>query len=320
MDPVTHAALGAASAVALLGKFNKQIAWQAGALAAMAPDLDIFIQFSQEPLSLERWHRYITHSLFFIPIGGLIVALFLMCFPHFKKHWKLTIGASLAGYATHGLLDGLTSYGTVLFWPWSESRISWDIIAIIDPFFTIPLVLGTAWSVIHREQKGVMIGLLCAGCFLVFNTFQHQRAIDTIQEYATKNGIDLTRIRAMPELISSTYWRVIAKNKGCFNFSEVRTPLLKESTVIPVAEFLGFNEAELPYALTEKQKQELIVFSWFTDNYMIVANKNPFILADGRYTLGLHPMYSLWGIELLPSQKHINKLSLIKINQYCTYP
>ena len=82
-----------------------------------------------------------THSLIFIPIGSLICAL--VFYYLFARRWqisfKLTYLFCLLGYATHGLLDACTSYGTQLLWPFSTERISWNTISIVDPLFTLPL-------------------------------------------------------------------------------------------------------------------------------------------------------------------------------------
>ena len=45
---------------------------------------------------------------------------------------------STIGYATHGIIDSLTSYGTQLFWPFSNDRFATNTISIIDPLFTLP--------------------------------------------------------------------------------------------------------------------------------------------------------------------------------------
>ena len=42
------------------------------------------------------------------------------------------------------LLDAATSYGTRLFWPFSDERAGWDWIAIVDPAFTVPLLVASA--------------------------------------------------------------------------------------------------------------------------------------------------------------------------------
>lgn len=317
MDPLTHAALGATCAQAAFGRYNKQIPWKAGALAAMAPDLDIFLRFSDDPLSLEFWHRNFTHSLIFIPIGGVIVGLFLMCFPHFRNQWKITLGAAIVGYATHGLLDACTTYGTLLLWPWSNTRISWDLVAIIDPLVTTPLILGAAWSVINKSQKGVYLALLFTGFFFVFNTVQHHRALLNAQEYAQQQKLPLTHIRAMPEIASSTNWRIIARDNNCFLLAHTYTPIWGEDTVTALGRTIRFSQSLLSFKLSPEQKNEVATFSWFSDDYLILANKDPLILTNGLFTMGVNPMFSLWGIKVLPNQKHIIPAGQVVIKDFC---
>ena len=56
------------------------------------------------------------------------------------------------GYATHGLLDSCTSYGTQLLWPFSDVRIAWNTISIIDPSFTIPVLILLIISVTKKNK------------------------------------------------------------------------------------------------------------------------------------------------------------------------
>ena len=247
-----------------------------------------------------------------------MVALIFLCFSRYRRCWKVTISAALVGYATHGPLDALTSYGTVLLWPVSYIRVSWDIIAIVDPIFTIPLILGSSWSVIHQEQKGVILGLLCASFILVFNSIQHQRALQSMHAFATQQKLNLTSIRAMPELASSTNWRVNLKNNHCLIIAEAHTPISKRSFIMHMAQIPLFSNTDTQ-RFTPGQQRDLAIFSWFSDDYVIVANQAPLILADGRYTIGNTPLYSLWGIEFLSKKEHVNKLNFIVLNEHCAY-
>ena len=316
MDPISHAALGASCAQVMLGKYNKNIPWQMGALAAMAPDLDIFIRFKNDPMSTEFWHRHFTHSLLFIPLGALIVALFFLYFTRYRRDWKITIAAVLIGYATHGFLDALTAYGTLLYWPISDFRVSWDIMAIVDPIFTIPLILGTLWSVMHEEQKGALIGLLCAALMVFFNTMQHYRALQVVKEVVVQQKIQLTNIRVMPELASSVNWRSIAKNNNCLLINQIHTPLLQKSRVIPIRKVPLFSSLK-GLNLSQNQQKNLAIFDWFSNYSLVIAEYDPLILVDARYTVGQDPLYALWGIKLDPQQEQINKLSYIKIKESC---
>ena len=112
MDPLSQAALGAAAAQSgSAARVTRHALW-IGALAGMAPDLDVFIRSSVDPLLALEFHRQFTHSLLFIPIGSLICAI--VFYPlvgahlHFKQVWLF----AALGYGTHGLLDACTTYGT----------------------------------------------------------------------------------------------------------------------------------------------------------------------------------------------------------------
>ena len=140
MDPITQGTVGAAFAQSTANKNNILRIGVIGFLAGLAPDLDVLIRSSNDPILFLEYHRQFSHSLFFIPFGSLIVALLI--FPLVKKSTSLKTVyiASFLGYATHGLLDACTSYGTQLFWPFSSERVTWNNISIVDPLFTIPIL------------------------------------------------------------------------------------------------------------------------------------------------------------------------------------
>jgi inner membrane protein len=320
VDPITHAIVGAACAHVALGKKDHRIPGLVGALAAMAPDLDVFFHFfSHQPLSNLYWHRNFTHALAFIPLGGLLVTLFFMLIPFCRKKWTITLAAATIGVATHGLLDACTSYGTLLYWPWSDKRVSGDLIPIIDPLFTIVLCLGTAWSLIFHERKVVCISLILTGLYLLFTSVQHQRALEQVHQFAQQWHMLLTRIRAMPALGSTTAWRIIAEYKNCYFIANVSTPLTRKSTLTAVTQIPRFSTERLNFPLTEGQKKDLALFAWFSDNYLMIANRNPLIIADGRYTGGdALPIISIWSIELELNNNQVRKTDETEIKEYCT--
>jgi len=144
MDPLTQSVLG----VVASQQFAKpKCIWAAtilGFFSGMAPDIDIFIRSYSDPLIALEYHRHFTHSLIFIPFGSALCAIIF--FSVFARHvgmsFRQTYVYCFLGYATHGLLDACTSYGTQLLWPFSDMRVAWDTISIIDPLFTLPLLVG----------------------------------------------------------------------------------------------------------------------------------------------------------------------------------
>lgn len=318
MDPVTHAVLGAACSQAILYKKDKQNAWIVGGLVAMTPDLDIFIREAGNPMLFFLYHRYFTHSLAFIPAGAILCTLVLLIFKRFRRNWQFTFLAALIGYATHGLLDACTSYGTVLFWPFSEIRVSWDIVSIIDPFVTVPLCLGIIATLIFNKRQPVIIGLALVSLFLAFNIFQHQRALTAVRTELAKLGVNPMKVRAFPQLLSSTAWRGIALNANHLEIIDVLTPLNKESKTQLKQSYPSFSYQELPDYVSDSPSllRDFKLFNWFTDNYLITVNNNPLLLADGRFLVDSNAAIALWSIQFLPTQKHVKELSFLRIGNH----
>ena len=105
MDPITQGGL-AQHLLNSLEKSTVLLATLLGFLSGLAPDLDVFIRSEQDPLLALVFHRQFTHSLLFIPIGGLICStLFYYLITKQKSMtFKDTYIYATIGYATHGCL------------------------------------------------------------------------------------------------------------------------------------------------------------------------------------------------------------------------
>ena len=81
MDPVTQGLLGASLAGSLSKKKQTRAAIFAGTIGGLFPDFDILIKSNIDPLLAIEYHRNFSHSLVFIPFGGLVVTFFFYsCF------------------------------------------------------------------------------------------------------------------------------------------------------------------------------------------------------------------------------------------------
>ena len=117
MDPLTQGVLGATLPQASVSGRYAASAGLLGFLSGLAADLDVLIRSSTDPLLFLEYHRQFTHSLMFVPFGGLICAAVLHFVIgrrrglSFRQTWLFCT----LGYATHALLDACTTYGTMLF-------------------------------------------------------------------------------------------------------------------------------------------------------------------------------------------------------------
>lgn len=142
MDFITQNILGAAAGQAALARRLGRKAALLGAAGGAIPDFDFLLRPFADSAFLIEFHRHFTHSIFFIPLGGVIATLPFLAVASVRREWKVALAAAIIGCATHALLDCCTSYGTMWCWPITSRRIAWDLISIIDPLFTLPLLIG----------------------------------------------------------------------------------------------------------------------------------------------------------------------------------
>ena len=125
MDPVTQVSLGAAAAALVSRPASLRSALIIGAIAGAVPDLDVLIQSEHDPLLSLEYHRHFSHSLFMVPVIGCLVALVYKGLLRSRAPDVDLRALCVMGTLSHGLLDACTSYGTRLYWPFSQYRESW---------------------------------------------------------------------------------------------------------------------------------------------------------------------------------------------------
>ena len=313
MDPVTQGTIGAVLPQAL-SKKNLGIVALLGFLSGMAPDLDILIRSSTDPLLSLEYHRQFTHSLIFIPFGGLICALFL--FVVFKKispfNFKKTWLYCTLGYGTHGLIDACTSYGTLLFWPFSEMRIAWNNISIIDPLFTLPLILLIALATIKKKNVYSKIALAWAVTYLMLGVYLHNIAINVGKEIAEQRGHIVTRIKAKPSFGNLILWKTIYETDNQFYVDATN---LLFNKIIPGESIKKLNQEEdFPWLKEESQQyKDVERFKWFSNDFLAVNPQNKNQIIDIRYSGIPNEIGGLWGVQLNPSkhnQEHVEFVSM----------
>lgn len=301
MDPLTQGALGAALPQATRGK-SIATAGVIGFLAGMAADLDVLIRSSTDPLLFLEYHRQFTHSLIFIPIGGLITALVLHA--ALGKRWGLAFRQTFLictlGYATHGLLDAATAYGTQLFWPFSDARVSFSIISIVDPLFTVPLLAGVIAAALRNSPVPARIGLVWAALYFSLGAVQQARAVTAAQETAATRGLAPLRIVAKPSFGNLLIWKTITETEDRYYIDAVRAGLALR--VFPGTALAKLDVArDLPWLNAETQQAtDIERFRRFSQGYVAQDPEEPHRIVDVRYSFVPNEVTPLWSIEISP--------------------
>ena len=222
MDPVTHGIFGSLWALPAARRERIREAALAGWAGGMAPDLDVLIRSSNDSLLYIEYHRQFTHSLAFIPIGSLAVALVL--WPLLRKRisfgW-LYLWAAL-GYASHGLLDAFTSYGTQLFWPFSDARVALNWISVIDPLYSLPLLGLLALGVWRKRWLGIALAWVWLVGYMSLAAIQNHRAEAILVDWAEYVGIPIERVVAKPAFANIVLWRGLIDDGEEFHLVAIR--------------------------------------------------------------------------------------------------
>ncbi len=305
MDPLSQGTVGAAFAQSAANKNNIFKIGFIGFLAGLTPDLDVLIQSSTDPILSLEYHRQFTHSLFFIPFGSLIVALLI--FPLVKRSMSLktVYFASLLGYATHGLLDACTSYGTQLFWPFSNERVSWNNISIVDPLFTIPVLILVVIAIRTKKKIFSFFGIGWIIFYLSLGFVQYERALSVSIELANMRGHNAERLTLKPSFGNLILWKSIYQHKDTFYVDAIRTA--QSSTWCLGESIRAFDyQYHLP-DLDEgsQQKNDIERFRWFSQDYL-GYDKEKNILTDVRYSMIPNQISPMWGL-IIDVKRGINE-------------
>jgi inner membrane protein len=298
MDPLSQGLVGAAAAQAVAG--GDRLRWAAllGGVSGMAPDLDVLIRSSEDPLLFLEYHRQFTHALLFVPFGALLCALPLSRFTRGKLRFRSTYALCFVGYATHGLLDGCTSYGTQLLWPFSDARVAWNNVAVVDPLFTLLLVIFVALALHRKSKRLAQIGCAVAIAYLLVGVVQRERAEGFGANVAASRSHTPQRVVAKPAFGSLVLWKTIYEDDDRFHVDAVRLGWQARS-------FAGDSlpkfsrERDLPWLdHASQQAADIERFRWFSSGFVAMDPERADRLIDVRYSLVPNRIEALWGIRL----------------------
>ena len=196
MDSFTHVVFGGAVAMAAMRR--RTPVWKAamwGAMVNTLPDLDVLIDHG-DAIGDMVLHRGWTHAPFWqtllsLPLG-LAVARISGEWAQWRRWW-LAVWLCLV---SHPLLDAMTVYGTQIGLPFTNHPYGLGSIFIVDPLFTLPLVVGAVWrwprAAEHRGRQANAAGL-AAGAYLVWGAGAQQHVQQVAQRSLAAQGIQAER-------------------------------------------------------------------------------------------------------------------------------
>jgi inner membrane protein len=236
MDIVTQGVLGAAVGYAVLGRRLGGKAIWLGACGGILPDLDVL---AVESSSVDYWtiHRGITHSFFFAPVVGVLLAA-LSGWIAQRARSPSRADASItfrSWYAfwfwvliTHPMLDLMTTYGTQIFAPFTQVPYGFSAVSIIDPVYTLLLVAGLIMAAVWRHERPravrFMLAMLAASsAYLAISGYQNVAALRLAKADAARVGLQEDRIHAYTTVFSPWLRRIVLEQPDALQVGFVST-------------------------------------------------------------------------------------------------
>ncbi|PWB64302.1 MAG: hypothetical protein C3F14_06890 [Deltaproteobacteria bacterium] len=197
MDTVTHGLTGWLIGRAIPSDIGKKEATLAVIVGSVLPDADNIASLLGSESYL-RIHRGISHSFAGVAVSSLLVALLFYRFGKWKDLKKLYL-LTLLGQLSHIALDLLNSYGTQIFQPFSDARVSLDLLFIVDLAFTGIIVAGLFLS--RRRPGRARTALAALAVYVGLAGFLHLRAENVVREAALRQGVPVVSSWALPRLL-----------------------------------------------------------------------------------------------------------------------
>jgi inner membrane protein len=249
---------------------RKAILW--GALAQSVPDID-FIAGMWMPVSTELLaHRGITHSFLFAFLAAFFLALI-------AARWHKAEPISLRKWfwfflieiGCHLFLDAMNNYGIGWFEPFTSQRISFNVLYVADPLFTIVALVSFLFLLFAKTDhkyrlRWARVGVFASLLYLSFALFNKFSIDKKVQEEMVLKGKVSNRYFTTPTLFNNFLWFVAIEDSAGY---QIGYRSILENKVPIKTTYFPKNEKLLDPVNDHKEVLELKTFS---QGYYTVEN------------------------------------------------
>jgi len=315
MDSLTQIVLGAACGEAILGKKIGNRALLFGAIGGTIPDLDVYVGnlLYGNKIDAMLFHRGFMHSIVF----SIIAAFALGWLVYFlynsgkrlntttKRDWIVLFFVSLF---THPILDCFTPYGTQLFAPFTNYRVAFNNIAVVDPLYTLPflicmIVLMFFNRTSKKRQLWLKIGLGISSVYMIF-TLMNKFYIDSIFKISLQEShVNYKRFSTQPAIFNNVLWFGIAETESAYYVTDY-------SLLDTKNRFIKFREVPKQRDLKPADYNDIKNLAWFSNDYYSIykLSNNEYQYNDLRYPLldMDNPNTSVFSLLLYKDKNRLN--------------
>lgn len=291
MDSLTHLFVGGAIAAALAPPSQRRAALLAGAVLNSLPDIDVLpLLLSDDPVIRMVWHRGATHSLLVLPfVAWALWAWFRTRdgrVAQAPKHWFWIFQCTLLA---HPLLDAFTVYGTDLLWPLPVRPAMWASLFIIDPVFSLCMIVPCVIAWFARERplasRALATGLALSLAYLGLSQLAKWKVDSDASRALASRGLQEAPRFSVPMPFNILLWRVVAMTPE--GFVEGERSLVADRAPMTFREYRSDSRAlQAVSGYTAVRR-----LAWFNRGFMKAQERDgQLVLSDLR--MGAEPDYT----------------------------
>jgi len=256
----------------------------AGFFACAAPDLDYLVSFVG-PVEYLVTHRGVTHSVVLLPLWALLYSWVLAKILREPRGWRALYGITALALAAHIAADVITSYGTMVFAPFSDWRAAIGTTFIIDLWFSGIILAGLiASALLYRSRIPAILSIAMLIGYVAFQFLLKLDAQQFGESYTRARGLSTAIVKVHPRPVSPFNWTVFVSDDDAHRFAHINLVRKEAKSYRPGDGFIAkLNAPYLPasqaiwvtrtrYGETNRElieeawnSEALGFFRWFAD-------------------------------------------------------
>lgn len=184
---------------------------------------------------------------------------------HYKVSFKDWTLMYFLAFLTHWIIDACTAYGTQIFEPFSRYRVAFNNISIVDPLYTVPMLLGlvAVFFAKRYQQKrfwnylGIGIATLYMATTFYSKSLMNKVVVQNLQE----QGIPYTEYITYPTILNTILWQTTVETADAYYYGTY--------SLLDKTPHIEFTKLPKNHNLLDKYQGEeyLDILLWFANGY-----------------------------------------------------
>jgi inner membrane protein len=173
---------------------------------------------------------------------------------------------------THPILDCFTVYGTQLFAPFSNYRVSFDNISVADPIYTclfgVCLLIASSYHRLDLKRRQFnYLGIALSSLYLLFTFYNKEKVNAVLERTLEIEQIAYERYITSPTILNNILWSASVDADSSIYIGQY--------SLLDKEEKFDLKEVPRNYHLLEYPKDNTVkVLEWFSKDYCAVIERD----------------------------------------------